>query len=104
MIDFILIAFMAACLEMAYQHYQTRDMIFQKLGLIFKEMYNQGGLQRSIAMVLGSCPYCNGFWVAVITYIACFKSFDWFLFLFCGVNFLFIKLLITLFKSISHEN
>ncbi|MDD5013567.1 MAG: hypothetical protein PHW73_00510 [Atribacterota bacterium] len=104
MIDFILIAFMAACLEMAYQEYMKKNMIFQKWGLILRRLFDDGGMERNLSMVLGYCPYCNGFWVAVITYFTCFNRMDLFLFLFCGVNYLFIKLLVVLIKTVSHED
>lgn len=45
-----------------------------------------------LAKPLGLCQYCNGTWLAIITYILIF-GFNWLIILFIGITFFFIKLL-----------
>lgn len=47
--------------------------------------------KKKLALLLGGCRYCNGFWVAVIVYILYYKAITWDILLFTGINYVFIK-------------
>lgn len=91
---FIFFAFLAACLELTFQEYMQKDMIFEKYGMWLACLFLRKSWQRKLAMVLGYCRFCNGFWTAVGVYLLYYRSFNWWMILlFCGLNYLFLKLL-----------
>jgi hypothetical protein len=102
MLDFFILSFLAACLELSFQEYQEKDMIFAKYGRFLNQLWLKKGIYRKLAMVLGVCPFCNGFWVAVIFYILYYKEISLLILLFTGLNYLFIKLLSGIFKILYH--
>lgn len=97
---FIFLAWLAAGLELAFQEYQDHDMIFEWYHDILEKWYLKRGLVRKLAMLLGLCTFCNGFWVALITYLIYFKDVSLTILLFCGLNYLFIKIFSGIFNII----
>lgn len=101
-LEFIFYAFTAACLEMAFQEYQENNMIFdwyrKWLIKLFKKKSN---ILKKVVLVLGMCPYCNGFWVAVAVYLLTMPFDLIHLVLFTGLNYIFIVLII---KLINYEH
>jgi hypothetical protein len=95
MIDFIFYSFLAACLEMAFQEYMDRNMIFEWYFTFISKLYSRGGLLKKISMVMGKCIFCHGFWLSVAIYIWHYKSFNIVnMLLFAGLNWFFIKMII----------
>jgi len=93
MIEFIFYAFLAVCLEIAFQEYMDRNMIFEWYFRFISKLYSRGGLLKKISMVMGKCIFCNGFWVSIGVYIWCYKKFDLVeMLLFAGLNYFFIKM------------
>lgn len=101
--NFIFYAFCAACLEMAFQEYQEKNMIFDwyRKWLIKISKGDKPKLIKKTVLVLGLCPFCNGFWVAIMVYLINIPFHSLNLILFTGLNYIFIVLLI---KLINHEH
>ena len=84
---FILLSFLLACLEISYQIYMENNMILQPWR---KRVLNK--LPKKIGLILGICPFCNGFWIAIIGYFITFQpSID--ILLFTGFNAICILIL-----------
>lgn len=86
----ILLGFMTAVLEGAFQHYMGPDMVFEwygkllyKLKLLSLPIQDKEGNEYAkpnlffrfigwIIYPLGYCPYCNGTWITIILFIIIF--------------------------------
>ena len=100
-INFFVFAFLAACLELAFQEYQQPKMIFDWYRNMLVNwskdiIIGQGNdikrpmWKKKVALVLGLCPYCNGFWIAVTVFFL--AGFHWpYLLLFTGLNYVCIR-------------
>jgi hypothetical protein len=102
---FILFAFLAACLELAFQEYMDDDMIFERYKYYIDGLSRKRGWKRKLSFILGKCRYCNGFWVAMGIYVLVYHkiiSIDhwWMMLLFGGLNYIFIKLLTGIIKKL----
>lgn len=98
MIEFIFYAFLAACLELAFQEYMQKEMIFY----FYKKILLK--INKYIAKPLGLCIFCNGFWVAFFIYILHFKTINLDIILFCALNYFFLKILSLIFEHLSIFN
>lgn len=96
MLLIIFLAFSTACLELSFQSYMTRGMIFEFLFVKLKRLETKS---PALSKVLGLCPYCNGFWLAVFFYIYTFNEVSVYLFLCTGIQFVFIYIYLNYIKK-----
>jgi len=103
MLLYFLMGFAVANLALCFQHIQEFGMIFDWYHdwlykyVRYKRLLSKYGknirsvsFMAYIAKPLGLCPYCNGIWIAIITYLIAF-GFHWDIFLFIGISWFFIR-------------
>jgi hypothetical protein len=100
MLEFTFLSFITACLELSFDEYMGKDMIFVKYKMFLQRLYQKKGLYRKLSMILGMCPFCNGLWVAVIFYVLYYKEISLLILLFTGLNYFWIKLLSGIFRNL----
>jgi hypothetical protein len=94
--EFVFLALCVAALEIQFQEYMGRNMIFDWWRTIVHKMSESNKfLIRKMSYPLGMCRYCNGFWLSVIFYVVYYyDGFDIFqMLLFTSVNFIWIVIL-----------
>jgi len=95
-LEFVFLAFLIACLEVQFQEYMGKNMIFDWWYKIIYKMSNSKNLfVKKISFPLGMCKFCNGFWLSALFYVVYYyHTIDIFhLILFTSLNFIFILFL-----------
>ncbi len=92
--EMIILAVFTAGLSLAFNMFLKPNMIFNWYAILLVKLEQTGKLGYKLAKPLGLCPYCHGTWVGIATYVyQYFSNFNLvYLFLFIGVNWLFIRI------------
>ena len=99
------IAIATACLEMYFQFIQDEGQILEPYRKVwlhyrrYKTLLKKYGrtnpfvfFMAYISKPMSLCCYCNGTWLSIIVYTIGF-GFNWGIFLFIGVTWLFIRIM-----------
>jgi hypothetical protein len=99
----LLISFLAACVEIMFQEYMTREMILEPYFNILKKLYRSGKFGKWISKPLGLCRFCHGFWIALFIYFLYFKL-NTNLLLYLGFNLICIKSITLIIIKYENNN
>jgi len=96
-VNYIIISLMTASLSLFFQKCMEQGMIFYRYFLWLTYWWikwhrKKDWWKRKFLLALGLCVYCHGTWVAILFFTVKFGlNLD--LFLFLGLNFIYIKIL-----------
>jgi hypothetical protein len=88
----VVLAFLVACLEMAFQYFMMPNMILYPYAVLLAHFARKNGAFRHLARPLGRCKYCNSIWIGFYVFYYFFGYSITVLLLF-GLIFLFVRLL-----------
>ena len=100
-LELIALGFIIACLELCFQYFMCKNMIFYPYAVLLSWTAFQNQTLNHLTRPLGRCRYCNAVWIAFYVYQYIYGTNIMVLFLF-AIAFFFIWILSsTLFKGIN---
>ena len=94
LLELLLLGFVVATLEMAFQHFMMPNMFFYPYAVLLSKIASKGDVWRHLTSPFGRCPYCNSTWIAFYTF-QYFYDLKLTVLLLFGTTYIFVYLMKT---------